>query len=69
MHLAMELLKGIAILWAVLFAAGCVIAAFTARTIFQQTKVQKHAPQPRGGKIIDFPRAARKRPDKTASSR
>jgi len=68
MHLATELLKGIAVLWAVLFVVGCVIAAFTARTIFQELKAQKD-PQPRGAKIINFPKAAQKRPDKTASSR
>ena len=69
MHLAAQILKGLAILWAVLFVAGCVIAAFTARTIFQNRKVQTRRPGAGGAEIIDFPPAPRKQTDKAASSR
>ena len=69
MHLAMEFLKILAVLWAVLFVAGCVIAAFTARTIFRDRNAQIRKPATRGAEIIDFPQAARKPPDKAASSR
>lgn len=63
MHLALEILKVVAILCAVLFGIGCVIAAFTARTIFRARKHQ--APRAIGrssARIIDFAAAARSRP-------
>jgi hypothetical protein len=63
MHLAMELLKAAALLCAVLFGIGCVIAAFTARTIFRMRKHESpHVIQHGSARIIDFAAAARGRP-------
>ena len=66
MQLAMEILRGAAILWAVLFGIGCVIAAFTARTIFHALKNLDHNPIRRASaQIIAFPRGIRNRSNRT----
>jgi hypothetical protein len=63
MDLAIELLKAAAILCAVLFGIGCVIAAFTARTIFRTRKHEgPHVIRTGSARIIDFAAAARGRP-------